>query len=271
MSTIVQLSKLILLLLGAIGTVGCLSGVVGVWVVHARTLSITDDVFQKADESVTFVEQKLDRVNERVAAARITSEEVKDAISEWAKDKALEQIELPEELRLKAERLESSLAQVDGWLETAEASVELSTQVLAIVQAEGLSSEQTQSLDQIATEVTALRREFERIRQFVGRVADPDSSLVAELEEELAELKPWQILVRVVATLGDIESRIQVLDSRVGELHGELREIKQSVQSWVFVTALSCSFLLLWMAAGQAALCLVTFPTRKPPAALPKA
>jgi len=54
-----RLTGLVLVILGAIGSVVCLAGVVGVWIVGSRVQQVNSELFRQADELVVQVDRRV--------------------------------------------------------------------------------------------------------------------------------------------------------------------------------------------------------------------
>ena len=68
-----------------------------------------------------------------------------------------------------------------------------------------------------------------------------------------------QLAVRVAATLGLIDSRLKKLENRLLETQGYLQGLETRTLWWILVATVGITLLAVWMAAGQAALCLLAW------------
>jgi hypothetical protein len=72
------------------------------------------------------------------------------------------------------------------------------------------------------------------------------------LEERVVEAV--QLVLRAVATLSSIDSRLEKSAERLSVAQRHLQELKSQTQRWIFSATIVITLLLCWMAAGQGAL-----------------
>jgi uncharacterized protein (TIGR03067 family) len=68
-----------------------------------------------------------------------------------------------------------------------------------------------------------------------------------------------QLAVRVAATLGLIDSRLKKLENGLLETQGNFQGLETRALRWILVATVGITLLAIWMAGGQAALCLLAW------------
>jgi hypothetical protein len=63
-----------------------------------------------------------------------------------------------------------------------------------------------------------------------------------------------QLAVRLAATVGSIESRLQKITDKLSDSQKRVQEAQAKMQRWIFAIAAVAALVILWMAAGQTAL-----------------
>jgi hypothetical protein len=64
---------------------------------------------------------------------------------------------------------------------------------------------------------------------------------------------------RLLAPLDSIDSRFVAVERRLSAARNEVQNLNARVQRWILVLMIGATLLMLWMAAGQAALGLVAW------------
>jgi len=254
-----RILAILALFFGAVGLVASLAVIVAFWIVHARIDHATEEVFDAVDESVIAVRERVGQARDRVIESRITLEKVEKSLKQWTQREATERLteRLAERLEIaeKAERLASALQQADRWLEVSESSVALVQRVASIGDSNGAPID-TSTLDEVTAEIAVLRGKLAEATEFLAtiqnRLSGNEEASLREQIEQAAELA-----LRIVATLGTLDERLDAFGDRLAEVQVELRELETRTLRWVLLGTLVLTLLAAWMAAGQAALCAV--------------
>ena len=263
-----RLLSLLALLLGLLGIAGCVVAIVVAWNVNTRLSQATENVFGKIDGTLVVVQERVAQTHDRVEAAKITSEGIEKSLKDWTKREAGERLASRLNAAEKAERLASSLQQVDHWLEVSESSVELVQQVLSMGRSTGAPMD-TKSVDGLIEEIASLRSRLAEATELVARIhgRTAEASEEKSLEEQVKQVV--QLALRVVATLGSIGSRLEEFEGRLSETQRSVQGLKTGTLRWILGVGIGITLLLLWMAAGQVALCRLAWNgllrTRRPP------
>ncbi len=157
--------------LSGLGIALCVVAMIVVWVVSARLERLTASVFSKMDNSLGVVRERAVQTQQRLAAAKSTSEDLENNIREWAKQQASQRIELQFDAAGKIERLSSALQQADDWLEMAQTSVGNIQEMLAIYSPTSISDDTT-LLDELAMEIAAVRSRLAEPIQLAASIHD---------------------------------------------------------------------------------------------------
>jgi hypothetical protein len=89
----------------------------------------------------------------------------------------------------------------------------------------------------------------------VGRIRESSSEAAADGPREEGFNQVVQLAVRVIATLGSMDSRCESLGKRLAEIQAKARGAKIKATRWIRMTAIGVTLLIGWLAAGQGALC----------------
>ena len=146
------------------------------------------------------------------------------------------------------------LRQADLWLEMSGASIQGVQQALEIGSSLGAPVDAA-LVDPLLERLGALRRQLKQstetidgIREHLATTAEGKS-----LEERINQIA--QLALRLVATLGEIDSRLGQFADRLADTQTKGQHLKKKTHFYI-VTAEICAVLLIaWMAAGQVSLC----------------
>lgn len=242
------------LLLGLVGLVGCTAAIVGAWLVSGRLSQATEDLFGKIDGAFIVVGERVAQTQDRLQAAKTTTEDVEKALKGWAKREAGERLVLRVEAEEKAERLAFALMQADQWLELSASSAETVQGVLSMGSSTGAPTE-TVLLDRLLEEIGALRGQLAEAAELVegirGHTADDGGEKTLDQRIDQAA----QLALRVIATLSSVDSRLEKFEGRLSETRQEVLRWKTTTLRWIVIATIGVSLVMAWMGAGQVALC----------------
>jgi hypothetical protein len=242
------------MILGGIGIIVCLASMAVLWIAIARLGDVTESLFDRLDRSLIAIRERVVQAQDRVQAAKISAEDVQKSIGDWTKGEAVQRVAAKLDAEQRTERLSSILQQADRLLDVSESSVGFVQQVLSVDAAMNASAAR-EKVDQLLTDIVELRSQLNQAAESVNRVRER----VVELsDDQPAEERTGQILqitLRVVATLGSIDSRLGRTADRVSESQIGLQEIQKKANWWICAATITVMLLILLMAAGQVALC----------------
>jgi chromosome segregation ATPase len=242
-------------LLGATGTLGCIVGLVGLWMAHSSIDRGVEHLFSRVDSSIDLVQRRIEQTQDRIDLSMIAGEEIQRLLTEQKREIAA-RIELPPQLTTKAERLSSSLESVLEWLETADASLTLIAQYEDLL---GLDTEalEAQTLRSLSNEITATKELCQQALDFSQGMIAPSATLPDVVIEtsEAKVARALRILTRAFQVLEEVKTRLQKLPGMVDNLRTEAARIKTTIRSTTLYAAYGSTLFLLWMGAAQIALC----------------
>ena len=240
--------------LGFTGFVGCFAAIVLACIASDRLSHVADSVFGIVDRSLEAVEERVGQTQDRVEAAKITTEGIEKSLKSWAKKETGERLALRLDVANKTERLAATLQQADQWLEVSQASIELVQQAVAMVNAPGAPSDATVG-DGLTEEIASLRRQIAQATEFVENIRRRTTEANEEKTRKERIEQAVQLALRVVATLGSIDARLKAFEGRISQTRVNSQRRQTTIRRWILGVTLGIVLLFVWMAAGQAALC----------------
>jgi hypothetical protein len=241
------------IVLGGIGIALCLAALILLWMASARIVQAAESLFGKADESLVVARRQVIQTQQRVAAAAITAQDVQSALRDWTKQEVGQRLAWRLDLAEKTERLSSALQQADHWLQVSQSSVGLVREIVSIITSTSTATDRT-LLDPLLEEIASLRAQCAEAADFANRI----HHRVKPGEENSSEDRIKQALqfaLRVVATVGSIDSRLGKLADRIAGAQSNLEHTKSQSRRWILAATIAITLLILWMAAGQVAWC----------------
>ncbi len=240
--------------LGFTGFVGCLAAIVFACIASGRLSHVADPAFGIVDRSLVAVEKRVGQTQNRVEAAKITTEGIEKSLKSWSKKATGERLASRLDVAKKTERLTATLQQADRWLDVSQASIELMQQVMAMVNATGAPSDVTVG-DGLTEEITSLRRQIAQATQFAESIYQRTTEANEEEPREERIEQAVRLALRVVATLGSINVRLKVLEGRLSQTRVNSQRRQITIRRWILGATFGIVLLFVWMAVGQAALC----------------
>lgn len=243
---------LLALALGALGMVTCLAGIYAVAVLGSRLNQANERVFAMLDVGLAATELRVHGLQKRVQLAKISTAEVVQNLQNWGARKAEDRLVARLELQRRAEKLAGHLHQADSWLETSIESIRGLRQVVELGQLAGAPVEPA-SLDDVLERLTSLRSTLQQTEETLDEIHKFTNSKDDESEENrLARVT--KLFARTLATIGDLDTRLEELLPRLAELRTGTQELQASTSHTIMLTTIGGFLLLAWIAAGQAAL-----------------
>ncbi|EAQ81707.1 hypothetical protein [Blastopirellula marina] len=219
-----------------------------------RVTQATDQVLNAADGVLAGVRERVAKAEVHVQALKITSQEIQDDAKTWAQAEAAELVGSRLGVEKKAKLLLTELDRAEQWLELTESSVQLLQQAAAASQSLGVSVK-TDSVHNLVEEVAEIQKQLRQGIEIANNISQRaaevgEGKLTADKSDQIAKL-----VLRVVATLGIIDSRIQAVETHLAKVESMLKDLKQQVIRWVNLAAIGATTIFAWMAAGQCGLC----------------
>jgi hypothetical protein len=244
------------LLLGGAGVVACAMAIYEIWIVRAKVSQRTEVTFARIDDLLVAVKERVGKASERIGHARITLQDLEEALKSWSRREARERLAARLDIAGKADRVSAALADADHWLEVSASSLALARQALQIGNAAGASMD-TEPIDRLHETVESWRAELAQAAELAARVRDgvagtDDAPSLRERFEQALKLA-----LRMVATLSSLGDRLEHFETRVSEVRGRVDQFKFRTLRWILTAAIGSTVLIAWMAAGQATLALL--------------
>jgi hypothetical protein len=146
-----------------------------------------------------------------------------------------------------------ALDEADHWLEMAGSSVDIVQNMLSLGNSFGVPSE-SEAVGILQQEIVSLRVQLAEANEFVVGIRQRTTDPQNEQSLQQPSQKVLELSLRVVATLGSVDSRLQAFEKMLAATQTELHALRTRTLGWIFVATIGITALALWMAAGQAAL-----------------
>lgn len=242
--------RLVLLSIGVLGVVVCVAAGVVAWRTGARLHHVNDRVFDRVDTVLVGGRNRVLDAQKRVQAAKITTEDLRRGVEAWASREAKERLASRPEVDQRIERLSHALQHADDWLEMSRTSLQGVQLALDASQALGSAADATvvdpwlDRLGVLRGNLNEAAATVDALRDRVDRAAEGET--LQERVSRLAELG-----LRVVATLGDIDSRLGQVADGLAAAQTRGQQARDRTHRYILAAQLCALILLAWMAAGQ--------------------
>lgn len=254
--------------LGIAGLLTCAVLLFTVWLFTAQVKQMTNSLFTSIDKSLLAVKDRIEHVEERVQELKLGVEDVEKEVTDWAKaeagDRLRNRIELDERIGDQSARIAAGLENVYQLLQMTQSSVALIAEGTTMINSVGASLE-TERVDRLLEEIELTRGELQRLLQ---SVEDIQKRFADSEEEDIDQSRIEQITritARMMATFTTFDDSLDATNDRIEVLQAQTSEAGVRLNRWINLVAIVLSLIILWMAAGQAALCYVS---RRKPAAV---
>ena len=241
------------LLLSVLGLIFCLAGIIGIGMAKNQVEAVGEVVLEAADDSLAFVDDKLDRAKQVLSRSREPIRLLSRAAERLQRKEPATRKEVTSLLQTLDEKVFQELKSAQSWLDSAHA---VAAGVGRVSQAVASSEYAASHQDTVGTAMA------QRVQEFSESVADILAKLQA-IREELVQLRDTraaarEVAVRIVARLADLETRlnnlttrIETLDGRLAETRGNVGDLSQRLPWWTGIGALVLSVLPLWFGVSQ--------------------
>ncbi|CAL1124925.1 unnamed protein product [Cladocopium goreaui] len=253
-------SALFLALFGLILIFGCITGLLGavigllcvvaVWYVVMRIDRATDRVYERVDHSFDVAGERLGDVQERVAGAALSAEELRESLRNAGTERVRENLDSllrPEE---RIERLDGSLEQAGTMLEASAEVVVHVQETLGLFESLGLPVS-AETVQPVLEGVTRLSEEVASARETVESLGERVSGEDADAAAANRVQQVLELAARLLAMLGSVDERIVAVQGRLAETQERVALFKQRVTTRIHLAAVVVSCLIVWMAAGE--------------------
>ncbi len=159
------------------------------------------------------------------------------------------------EIENQAEKLAGHFHTADLWLETSAESIQSVQQILELVNSNGALLGPA-SFEEVLERIASLRSTLQQIEQTVDGIREFAADKEGESEDNRLS-RVSKLLGRILATIGEIDTRLENAVTRLSELQIQAGQLKATTSTYILVASVACYVVLAWIAAGQAALCRV--------------
>jgi septation ring formation regulator EzrA len=262
MNAIRRTAGLGIILLASAMMILCLAGIVGVWLVKGRVDAIGDGIFKAADNSLEFMDEKLDRIEIAFKNGNRRIGLISNAVNHLPEKGAEIKTGTISLLKSLDEEVFEPLKTAETWIDSTQAvavgvgkiSEAMVTSEYAASHKDSMGVEMAERLQSCSESLVEILTNLQEVRQ--GLI---------DIRDDLASAR--RIAARVVARLAQIETRMANLCKRIEGVHTRIIEMKGAVsdqkdrfQWWTMFGAVLISLFLGWFAASQIGMILHGFP-----------
>ena len=239
-------------LLSVVALLLCFAGIVSVWMVKSRVKAIGNAAFSAADDSLVFVDAKLNRVKEaldrshqRVGWISKAAERLRDAQADARKE--------AEPLLQSLDEVFQQLKAAESWLDSCHAVASGVSRVSeAVVSSEYAASHKDSPGIAIAKRIQEL--------------SDSTTEVLATLQvvrQKLVDLRDTgklarEVVATVVAHVADLDGKLANLSARLEKFDNKVTQTKAAVDAthqrlrwWIRIAAVALTVLMAWFAVSQ--------------------
>jgi hypothetical protein len=263
-----QFKRLVALLALAAGSVGilvCIVGAFAAWSLGARLERTNAAFFATIDKGLVAAQDRAHSLQERVEESKITSAEIDQRFRDWDTRKTKEALVSRVDIEGRAEKLSSHLETAESWLEKVADSIQSVQQIMELGNTIGATVDPA-TVQEVLTNILSVRNTLQETERKVAEIRKFAINQANESEEARVS-RVTKLTGRVLLTIGEIDTRLEDSVIRLAELQTRARQSKTQISAYILVTTVACFLLLVWIAAGQAALCQWGWSNRKRPKA----
>jgi septation ring formation regulator EzrA len=241
------------ILLASVVLILCLAGIIGVWSTKSHMDVLGDKVFEAAEESLAFMDEKLDRIEGAFKNSHRRVGLLSKRVNRLPQKETEAKAEATSLLKTLDEEVFEPLKSAQTWLD--------STHAVAV--GVGKISEAVASSKYAATHEDAVGVVMAGQLQDVSEAVVEILTTLKEVRQGLIDIRDdvlsaRRIALMIVARLAQVEKRmanlcgrIETFHTRVGEMKGEIAAVRDNFQWWTMLGAVLVTLLLVWFAASQ--------------------
>jgi hypothetical protein len=248
-----RVAAVFILAFGLLGLAACAAGGYAVWWSEARLQRANDRVFALIDQGLVSVEDRVRRTQQRVEQSRITTSEITQGLQAWASLQAKDRLAARFDLETRTEKLSGQLRAADQWMEASTDSVRDIQQALELARSLGAEVDPA-SLNEAIVTLAGIRGKLQEAEQSVDEIRG-FATAVGGGSDESRVARVLRLLARVVVTITEIAPRLDRLAARIADTRTDAQQGKAKTSAYILWTAIGCTVILAWIAAGQLALC----------------
>jgi hypothetical protein len=244
-----RLVGLVALLFGFVGVLASGYGIYAAWQVESSARQASDRVFAAVDNGFVVATDKVASVRQRLAEHRVTASEITRDVREWVADGGRERLQQRLDIEHRSAVVAERLRTVDVQLESAAEMTETARKLIDLGRSAGASMN-PETADQVLGKIARLREALgvaERAIDDVHKAAsEPDDRWSATVRT---------LLVQVAAAILDADGYLAAVEEKLDAARAAARQTQADANDGIFHIALLATVILVWIAAGQAALC----------------
>lgn len=236
--------------LGALGTLLCVGGSLGVWYVEVRIDWVREQLFERVDRSLSEIDGRVVEVQKLAAQSKVTIEEIQQRAQELARKEARDRLAERFDVEVRVQRLATGLQKADLMLESSHEKVDQIRQILEAGAELGFPL-QADSVDPLLDRIGDVKRELNAAIDTVASLTtqtddDGDGESVGRRMEQIAT-----IAARLLATFGTVDARLDSFRSRLADVQVAIGQLNAKTRARVVALAVCATLFLVWMGAGQ--------------------
>ncbi len=253
MNAIRRSTGLAIILLASVMLILCLTGIIGVWLVKGCVDAIGDGIFKAADNSLEFMDEKLDRIENAFKNGNKRIGLISNAVNHLPEKGSEIKTETISLLKSLDEEVFEPLKTAETWIDSTQAvavgvgkiSEAVVTSEYAATHKDSMGVAMAERLQSCSESLVEILTTLQEVRQ--GLI---------DMRDDVASAR--RIAARVVARLAQIETGMANLCERIERVHAGIIEMKGAVsdlrdrfQWWTMFGAVLLSLLLTWFATSQ--------------------
>jgi hypothetical protein len=231
----------------------CFVGIIVAWSTKSRMDVLGDKVFEAAEDSLAFMDVKLDRIEGVFKSGHKRVGSLSQGVNRLSEKESEAKAKAASLLKTLDEEVFEPLKSAQSWLDS----------TYAVVVGVGKVSEVVVSSKYAASHEDALGMAMARQLQDVSENVVEILSNLKEVRQRLADIRDdvtsiRRIVPMIVARLTQVEQRmanlcerIERYHARVMEMKGEIAAVRNSFHWWTTLGAVLITLLLAWFAASQ--------------------
>jgi hypothetical protein len=256
-----------IIIISSVALILCVAGIFGVWIAKSRVDAIGKDIFKAADNSLEFMDEKLDRIENAFKNGNRRIGLLSNAVKSLPEKEAEVKTEITSLLKSLDEEVFEPLKTAETWIDSTR----------AVVVGVGMVSEAVVTSEYAATHKDSMGVAMaERLQSCSDSLVEILTTL-QEVRQGLMDMRDdaasaRRIVVRVVARLAQIETRMANISKRIERVHtgiiemkGTVSDLKDSFHRWTMLVSVLFSLLLVWFAASQIGMIVHGWQVRRRP------
>jgi chromosome segregation ATPase len=253
MNAVRRSTGLAIIVLASLMLILCFAGIFGVWLAKCRVDVIGDGLYKAADNSLEFMDEKLDRIENAFKNGNRRIGLLSNAVNRLPERESEVKTEITSLLKSLDEEVFEPLKNAETWIDSTHAvAVAVGKVSEAVVTSEYASTHKDSMGVAIAGRLQGCS---ESLVEILTRIDDVRQELI-DMRDNAASAR--RIAARIVARLAQIETRMANLCERIEKVHAGIIEMKAAVADlrdrfhwWTMLASVLINLFLAWFAASQ--------------------